>query len=120
LHALPKRSWLKRLRCLGLEVLVPLGHHVEGKSEASQSCWQWTWAVDDSVFRKYGEELSLVGHWWSRQQHRVLAGIDGLLLVVVIGDAKLVVPAEVAIRRPNPVGAGAVPSQTVLGADDDR
>ena len=41
------------------------------------------------------------------QQHRVLSGIDGLLLVVVIGDGKLVAPVDFAIRRPNPIGAGA-------------
>jgi hypothetical protein len=106
LRPLPKRSWLKRLRRLGLEVLVPLWRQVEGKSEATQSRWQWTWAVDDSVFHKYGEQLGLVGHWWSGQQHRVLAGIDGLLLVVVIGDGKLVVPVDFAVRRPDPIGAG--------------
>ena len=50
LHALPKRSWLKRLRRLGLEVLVPLWRHVATKSAATQSRWQWTWAVDDSVW----------------------------------------------------------------------
>ena len=107
LHALPKRSWLKRLRRLGLEVLVPLWRHVETKSEATKSRWQWTWATDDSVFHKYGEQLGLVGHWWSGQQHRVLSGIDGLLLLVVIGDGKLVVPVDFAIRRPDPIGAGA-------------
>ena len=107
LRALPKRSWLKRLRRLGLEVLVPLWRHVETKSAATQSRWQWTWATDDSVFHKYGEQLRLVGRWWSGQQHRVLSGIDGLLLVVVIGDGKLVVPVDFAIRRPAPVGAGA-------------
>ena len=106
LHALPKRSWLKRLRRLGLEVLVPLWRHVEGKSEPTQSRWQWTWAVDDSVFHKYGEQLGLVGHWWSGQQHRVLAGIDGLLLVVVIGDGKLVVPVDFVVRRPDPISMG--------------
>jgi hypothetical protein len=106
LHALPKRSWLKRLRRLGLEVLVPLWRHVASKSEATQSRWQWTWAVDDSVFHKYGEQLGLVGRWWSGQQHRVLAGIDGLLLVVVIGDGKLVVPVDFAVRRPDPIGVG--------------
>ena len=106
LHALPKRSWLKRLRRLGLEVLVPLWRHVAGKSEATQSRWQWTWAIDDSVFHKYGEQLGLVGHWWSGQQHRVLAGIDGLLLVVVIGDGKLVVPVDFVVRRPDPIGVG--------------
>jgi hypothetical protein len=107
LSALPKRSWLKRLRRLGLEVLVPLWRHVETKSAATQSRWQWTWAPDDSVFHKYGEQLSLVGRWWSGQQHRVLSGIDGLLLVVVMGDGKLVVPVDFAMRRPDPVGAGA-------------
>ena len=107
LRALPKRSWLKRLRRLGLEVLVPLWRHVATKSSATQSRWQWTWAIDDSVFHKYGEQLRLVGRWWSGQQHRGLSGIDGLLLGVVVGDGKLVVPVDFAIRRPNPVGAGA-------------
>jgi len=35
--ALPKRSWLKRLRRLGLEVLVPLWRHVVTTSPAPQS-----------------------------------------------------------------------------------
>jgi len=58
LRVFPKRSWLKRLRRLGLEVLVPLWRHVESKSEATRSRWQWTWATDDSVFHKYGEQWS--------------------------------------------------------------
>jgi hypothetical protein len=107
LGALPKRSWLKRLRRLGLEVLIPLWRHVQDKSPATRSRWQWTWVVDDSVCKKYGEQWGLVGHWWSGQQHRVLSGIAGLLLVVVIGDGRLVVPVDVAIRRPNPTGTGA-------------
>ena len=48
-----------------------------------------------------------MGHWWSGPQHRVLSGIDGLLLVVIIGDGKLVVPVDCAIRRPDPIGVGA-------------
>ena len=107
LGALPKRSWLKRLRRLGLEVLVPLWRHAASKSEATRSRWQWTWVGDDSVFKKYGEQLGLVGTWWSGQEKRVLSGIDGILLVVVIGDGKLVVPVDFAIRRPNPQGPGA-------------
>ena len=91
----------------GTEVLVPLWRHGPPKSAATQSRWQWTWATDDSVFHKYGEQLGLVGRWWSGQQHRVLSGIEGLLLVVVIGDGKLVVPVDFAIRRPDPIGAGA-------------
>jgi hypothetical protein len=107
LGALPRRSWIKRLRRLGLEVLVPLWRQVATKSPATQSRWQWTWAIDDSVFHKYGQQLGIVGRWWSGQQHRVLSGIDGLLLVVVIGDGKLVVPVDFVIRRPDPQGPGA-------------
>jgi hypothetical protein len=107
LNALPKRSWIKRLRRLGLEVLVPLWRHAASKSEATRSRWQWTWVADDSVFKKYGEQLGLVGTWWSGQEHRVLSGIDGVLLVVVIGEGKLVVPVDFAIRRPDPIGPGA-------------
>src|SRR5213594_1108737 len=62
LGALPKRSWLKRLRRLGLEALSPLWRHIQDKSPATRSRWQWTWVVDDSVFKKYGEQLGLVGH----------------------------------------------------------
>jgi len=107
LGALPKRSWLKRLRRLGVDVLVPLWRHTASASAATRSRWQWTWVGDDSVFKKYGEQLGLVGTWWSGQEHRVLAGIDGVLLVVVIGEGKLVVPVDFAIRRPNPTGPGA-------------
>src|SRR2546425_12903818 len=57
LGALPKRSWLKRLRRLALEVLAPLWRHVASKSPATQSRWQWTWVWDDSVFHKYGVQL---------------------------------------------------------------
>src|SRR6266571_8101946 len=106
LGALPKRSWLKRLQRLGIEVLEPIWRHVQAKSTATQSRWQWTWVWDDSVFHKYGTQLGLVGRWWSGQQKRVLSGIDGLLLLVVIGDGKLVVPVDFAIRRPDPVGPG--------------
>ena len=107
LGVLPKRSWLKRLRRLGMEVLLPLWRHAASKSEATRSRWQWTWGGDDSVFKKYGEQLGLVGTWWSGQEHRVLSGIDGVLLVVVIGEGKLVVPVDFAIRRPDPQGPGA-------------
>ena len=110
LGALPKRSWIKRLRRLGLEVLVLLWRSTASKSEATRSRWQWTWVGDDSVFKKYGDQLGLVGTWWSGQEHRVLSGIDGVLLVVVLGEGKLVVPVDFAIRRPDPPGPwGAMP-----------
>jgi hypothetical protein len=52
LGALPKRSWLKRLRKLGQDVLASLWRHIETRSDATRSRWQWTWVLDDSVFRK--------------------------------------------------------------------
>src|SRR5262249_15173367 len=107
LGALPKRSWLKRLRRLALEVLEPLWRQVQDKSPAPQSRWQWTWVWDDSVCKKYGQQLGWVGNWWSGQHKRVLSGIDGLLLLVVLGDGRLIIPVDFAIRRPDPVGPGA-------------
>lgn len=106
LGALPKRKWFKRLQRLGQEVLVRLWRQVEGKSPATCSRWQWTWVGDDSLFKKYGQQLGLVGLGWSGQEHRVRLGIDGLLLLVVIGDGKLVVPVDFVVRRPDPEGAG--------------
>jgi hypothetical protein len=106
LGALPKRSWIKRLRRLGIEVLVPLWRHVQEKSPATHSRWQWSWVGDDSVSKKYGAQLGLVGSWWSGQEKRVLSATDGVLLVVVIGEGKLVVPVDFAIRRPDPKGPG--------------
>jgi len=61
LGALPKRSWMKRLRRLGLEVLVPLWRSTASKSAATRSRWQWTWVSDDSVFKKYGDQSAIPG-----------------------------------------------------------
>ena len=106
LGALPKRSWLKRLRRLGLEMLITMWRHTQDKSASTHSRWQWRWIVDDSVFRKYGKHLGLVGTWYSGQCKRTVPGIDGVLLLVVIGDGKLIIPVDFAIRRPNPLGPG--------------
>jgi hypothetical protein len=107
LGALPKRSWLKRLRQLGQDILSALWRRIEPMSDATHSRWQWTWIIDDSVFRKYGQDLELVGKWYSGQYKRVVSGIDGVLLLVVIGDGTLVVPVDFAVRRPDPKGPGA-------------
>ena len=52
LGALPQRSWLKRLRRLGLAVLAPLWRQVHDQSPATQRRWQWTWGWADSVCKK--------------------------------------------------------------------
>jgi DDE superfamily endonuclease len=106
LGALPKQKWVRQLQHRGQDLLATLWRHAEDKSSATRSRWQWTWVADDSVFKKYGQQLGLVGTWYSGQEHRVRPGIDGLLLVVVIGDGKLVVPVDFVVRRPDPVGPG--------------
>jgi hypothetical protein len=107
LGALPKRSWLKRLRKLGQDIVTTIWRRVESMSPATRSRWQLTPVIDDSVFRKYGGPLELVGRWWSGQHKRVVSGIDGVLLLIVIGDGQLVVPIDFVVRRPNPKGPGA-------------
>lgn len=106
LGALPKQKWRRQLQQRGQALLIRLWQQVADKSPATQSRWQWTWVADDSVFKKAGQQLGLVGTWYSGQEHRVRLGIDGLLLVVVIGGGKLVVPVDFVIRRPDPVGPG--------------
>src|SRR5262249_36586370 len=107
LGALPKRSWIKPLRRLGLEVLIPLWRYAASASEATRSRWQWSWVVDGSVFKKYDEQLSPGGSWCSGQERGVASGVDGVLLVVVVGECNLVVHVAFANRRHDPTGSGA-------------
>jgi hypothetical protein len=106
LGALPKRKWIKQLQRRGQDLLAHLWKQVADKSPATRSRWQWTWVADDSVFKKCGQQLGLVGTWYSGQEHRVRLGVDGLLLVVVIGEGHLAVPVDFVVRRPDPVGPG--------------
>ena len=59
---------------------------------------------DDSVFKKYGQHLDLVGTWYSGQEHRDRQGLDGLLRLVVMGEGKLLIPVDVSVRRPHREG----------------
>jgi hypothetical protein len=63
LGALPKRSWLQRLRRLRLDVVEPLWRHVAPKSPAPPRRWPGTWVWEDSVCKKDGQHLRLVGNW---------------------------------------------------------
>ena len=106
LGALPKQKWVRQLQHRGQDLLAILWHQIEGKSPATHSRWQWTWVGDERVFKKSGQQLRLVGTWYSGQEHRVRLGIDGLLLVVVVGEGTLVIPVDFTVRRPDPVGPG--------------
>jgi hypothetical protein len=104
LSALPKRQWVQHLQRLGQELLVTLWRQVEGKRPATRSRWPWTWVGEESVFKKSGQHVGRVGTWWSGQEPRVRRGIDGLRLVVVIGNGTRVIAVDCALRRPDPVG----------------
>jgi len=81
LGALPKRSWLKRLRRLGVDVLVPLWRHTASASAATRSRWQWTWVGDDggcvAIERKVGE-LSWSGRHLSLSKYLRVARLRGV------------------------------------------
>ena len=64
------------------------------------------WVGYDCIFKKAGHYLELVGTWWRGQARWVQRGLDGLLLVVVNGNATLVIPVYFTFRRLNPVGTG--------------
>lgn len=106
LGAVPQRKWVTRWPRLGQDLLVRLWRQVGAKSPATRRRWPWTWVGDDSLVKKYGRQLGLGGAGWSGQEPRVRLGIDGVRLIVVIGEGQLVVPVDVAVRRPNPAGPG--------------
>jgi hypothetical protein len=63
LGALPKQKWLRQWQHRGKDLLVTWWHAVVDKSPATRSRWPWTWVGDDSVFKKSGQQLGLVGIW---------------------------------------------------------
>jgi hypothetical protein len=63
LGALPKQKWVRQLQHRGQDLLATLWRQVEEKSPATRSRWQWTWVGDDSIVKKYGQPLGLVGTW---------------------------------------------------------
>ena len=52
LGALPKGSWLKRLRKLGQDLVTAIWRRPQCMSPATRSRWQLTPVIDDTVFRK--------------------------------------------------------------------
>jgi hypothetical protein len=63
LGALPQQKWLRQLPHRGPDLWVTRWHAVVDKSPATRRRWQWTWVGDDSVCKKSGQQLGLVGPW---------------------------------------------------------
>jgi hypothetical protein len=106
LGALPKQKGLRQLPHRGQDLLATLWHHVVDKSPATRSRWPWTGVSEDRVCKTSGQPLGLVGSWSSGQEHRGRLGIDGLRLLVVLGEGTLVMPVDFTVRRPDPMGPG--------------
>lgn len=104
--ALPRRQGVKRLPPRGRGLWVRLWRHGEGQSPAPRRRWPWTWGGDASVFNQPGRQLGVVGLWDRGQAHRVRLGLEGLGLLVVMGEGKLVIPGDFAVRRPAPARCG--------------
>jgi hypothetical protein len=104
--ALPQQQWLRQVPHRGPDRLVTRWRAVVDNSPATRRRWPWTWVGDDRVFTTSGPQLGLVGTWSRGQAHRVRLGLDGLVLVVVSGAGKLVLPVDFTGRRPDPVGPG--------------
>jgi len=77
LRALPKHSWSKRLRRVGLEVLEPLWRHGPDQSPAPQSRWPGTWVWDAARMVSSCGQLARGGAASSRGYGRALMGFDG-------------------------------------------
>jgi len=103
---LPKRTWVKRWPPLGRGLLGQLWRHGADNSPATRRRWPWTWVREDRVFKKAGHQVGWVGPGSSGQDHRVRLGRAGLRLGVVLGDGQRVVPVDLVVRRPDPVGPG--------------
>jgi len=52
LGALPQQKWVRQWQHRGQDRFATLWHHVEDKSSATRSRWQWTGVGDDRVFKK--------------------------------------------------------------------
>jgi hypothetical protein len=117
LGALPTRSWLTRRRRVGVEVLAPLWRDAASQRAATRRRWQRKWVGDAAGCNKDGQPWGLVGTWWRGQEKRVLSRIDGVRLVVVIGEGTLAVPGDGALRRPDSTGAGGSCRDTRRGVE---
>ena len=120
LGALPKRSWLKRLRRLALEVLEPLWRHVRTRARPPRVAGSgpgsgmtryftsmvsnWVWSAGGGAASKSVCCRALTGScfWWS--------------LAMVAWSSQWTLPFDGLIRW----AWGAVPGQTELGPGDAR
>jgi len=106
LGARPTRSWLTRLRRVGLAIRLAVWRHPQAQSASTPSRWPWRGRVDAAVFRTDGKQLGRVGPWDRGQLQRTGPGSDGVLLLGVMGEGKRLIPLDFASRRPHPQGPG--------------
>jgi hypothetical protein len=115
LGAWPQRQGLKPLPRRGRDRLARVWPQVTATRLAPRRRGPWTWVGDASRFQTDGRPLGWVGPGWRGQEPRVRRGMEGWRLLVGIGDGTLVVPVDVAGRRPDPAGPGGPGRDTLTG-----
>jgi len=98
--------WIRLLRRLGFKLLVKIVRHYHQMSEATKSRNKITLEIDSTTLLKLSEKLGLVGVFWSGKLKREASSIQLVVLYVVIGEGKLLIPLDMRIRRPDPEGPG--------------
>lgn len=104
--AWPKRKWGKRRQRVAQAVLVRRWRQVEAKNPASRSRWPWTWR---GILVCFGSTVGSREWWALGGAARNTASGQALMACCRAsssGEGKLVVPADVGVRRPDPRGPG--------------
>jgi len=99
-------TWIRLMRRMGTKLLVKIVKRYHQMSEATKSRNKITVEVDSTTLLKLAEELGLVSVFWSGRLKKEASSIQLIVLYGVVGKGKLLIPLDMRIRRPDPVGPG--------------
>lgn len=100
------KTWIRLMQRMGTKLLVKIVKRYHQMSEATKSRNKVTVEVDSTTLLKLAEELGLVSIFWSGRLKKEASSIQLIVLYGVIGEGKLLIPLDMRIRRPDPVGPG--------------
>jgi len=98
--------WSRLLTNIAMKIFVALVQKYHNMSQATKSRFRVTLLVDSTSLLKFGQKLGLVGTFWSGLLKRLAPGIELVVLYVVFGNGRLMLPVDMRIRRPDPQGRG--------------
>ncbi len=98
--------WIRLLRRISAKLLLRIVKKYHQMSDSTKSRHKVTLAVDSTTLLKVGQELGLVGKFWSGKLKKTASSIQLVVLYAVVGEAKLLIPLDMRIRKPDPQGSG--------------